>query len=142
MVQSDFFTYTGSMVCSNVLYILFTLHPHFFRPPGGQGLHVAYLTTPFLRRCIDWIITYSSGRSPFKPEERLIKRLIAVGGDWVRPQEGDKYATLRVPKGHCWVEGDNYGVSEDSNHFGPVSSICQHYNLMIFRLRLRPETLG
>lgn len=50
-----------------------------------------------------------------------MKRLIAVGGDWVRPQ-GDKYATLMVPKGFCWVEGDNYGVSGDSNQFGPVSS--------------------
>jgi hypothetical protein len=28
---------------------------------------------------------------------------------------------LQVPKGHCWVEGDNAEVSFDSKSFGPVS---------------------
>lgn len=53
----------------------------------------------------------------------MVKRLIALGGDWVRPQ-GDKYATVWVPKGFCWVEGDNQGVSGDSNMFGLVSWRC------------------
>ncbi len=53
-----------------------------------------------------------------------MKRLIGVDGDWVRPR-GNKYDVLRVPEGCCWVEGDNYGVSEDSNHFGPVSEPSQ-----------------
>ena len=26
-----------------------------------------------------------------------------------------------IPKGHCWVEGDNHSHSHDSNSFGPVS---------------------
>jgi inner membrane protease subunit 2 len=28
---------------------------------------------------------------------------------------------VQVPKGHCWVEGDNAEVSLDSKSFGPVS---------------------
>lgn len=60
-----------------------------------------------------------STRNPFDPRERMVKRLIALGGDWVRPQ--DKGLMVFVPKGYCWVEGDNQGISGDSNHFGAVS---------------------
>lgn len=59
-------------------------------------------------------------RNPFDPKERVVKRLIGVDGDWVRPR-GNRHNVLRVPEGCCWVEGDNHGVSEDSNQFGPVS---------------------
>ncbi|CAM9800230.1 unnamed protein product [Pylaiella littoralis] len=58
-------------------------------------------------------------RNPFDPKERVVKRLIGVDGDWVRPR-GDKYKVLCVPTGCCWVEGDNDRISGDSNHFGPV----------------------
>jgi inner membrane protease subunit 2 len=27
---------------------------------------------------------------------------------------------VQVPKGHCWVEGDNAEVSLDSKSFGPI----------------------
>ena len=30
---------------------------------------------------------------------------------------------MKIPKGHCWVEGDNHSHSHDSNSFGPVSSV-------------------
>ena len=30
---------------------------------------------------------------------------------------------VKIPEGHCWVEGDNIRNSQDSNFFGPVSSI-------------------
>lgn len=29
--------------------------------------------------------------------------------------------TIQVPKGHCWVEGDNARLSQDSRFYGPVS---------------------
>lgn len=29
--------------------------------------------------------------------------------------------SIKVPQGHCWVEGDNHLQSMDSNAFGPVS---------------------
>ncbi|CAH0713510.1 unnamed protein product, partial [Brenthis ino] len=42
--------------------------------------------------------------------------------------EGDVVSTLgyknqyvKVPEGHCWVEGDHTGHTLDSNTFGPVS---------------------
>lgn len=28
---------------------------------------------------------------------------------------------MRIPEGHCWVEGDHTGHSLDSNFFGPVA---------------------
>lgn len=34
---------------------------------------------------------------------------------------GYKRLIVRVPEGHCWVEGDHTGHSMDSNNFGPVS---------------------
>ena len=34
-----------------------------------------------------------------------------------------KLRHVKIPKGHCWVEGDNIQNSQDSNFFGPVSSI-------------------
>lgn len=57
-------------------------------------------------------------RSPEDPQHYLVKRLIALPDDWVTvPQSMD---VRQVPKGHCWVEGDNEGNSNDSNAFGPV----------------------
>jgi inner membrane protease subunit 2 len=57
-------------------------------------------------------------RSPEDPKLRLIKRLIALPGDWVTAP--GTYEILQVPKGHCWVEGDNSALSFDSKAFGAV----------------------
>lgn len=65
-------------------------------------------------------------RNPFDPNERVVKRLIGVDGDWVRPR-GNKHDVLRVPEGCCWVEGDNPGISGDSNQFGPVRYLNNHH---------------
>jgi hypothetical protein len=27
---------------------------------------------------------------------------------------------VQVPRGHCWLAGDNVGFSRDSRHYGPV----------------------
>lgn len=32
-----------------------------------------------------------------------------------------KKEVIKIPEGHCWIEGDNTGHSLDSNNFGPVS---------------------
>jgi inner membrane protease subunit 2 len=85
---------------------------------------------------------------PHKPEKLGIKRVVALEGDWVtldyrrRNTEGkegmakggmvwdaigeQKEWTVgkrrwRVPLGHVWIEGDNAGMSKDSNDYGPVS---------------------
>lgn len=57
-------------------------------------------------------------KSPVDPKKYYVKRIVAL------PQEeiinrvtGEK---IIVPKGHCWVEGDNFSTSYDSNYFGAV----------------------
>ncbi|GIY25259.1 mitochondrial inner membrane protease subunit 2 [Caerostris darwini] len=59
------------------------------------------------------------GGSPRDPDEKLIKRVIAVEGDTVKASDMLRYVS--IPAGHCWVEGDHTAHSMDSNYFGPVS---------------------
>ena len=58
--------------------------------------------------------------SPKDPNYVLIKRIIALEGDMICTL-GRRKEIQRVPKGHCWVEGDHTGHSFDSNYFGPVA---------------------
>jgi inner membrane protease subunit 2 len=58
--------------------------------------------------------------SPVEPRRLLIKRLVALEGDFVSPPRAGGLAAALVPAGHGWVEGDNSGASEDSGAFGPV----------------------
>ncbi|CBK21380.2 Imp1-Imp2 [Blastocystis hominis] len=56
-------------------------------------------------------------KSPTDPKRYLVKRIIALPGDWVQ-LHGNKL--IEIEKGHCWVEGDNTKNSIDSNRFGQV----------------------
>lgn len=82
---------------------------------------------------------------PHKPEEISIKRVVALEGDLVYPKRGyvvdgsiepgtkrlglldgiepgqEGQGVVVVPRGHVWVEGDNWRKSYDSNDFGPIS---------------------
>jgi len=61
--------------------------------------------------------------SPENPKEKLVKRLVALGGDIIQDKDG---RTVLVPQGKCWVEGDNSILSDcDSNAYGalPLSLI-------------------
>lgn len=58
--------------------------------------------------------------SPKDPDQKIIKRVVALQGDVVSTL-GYKKPFVRIPDGHCWVEGDHTGNSLDSNSFGPVS---------------------
>jgi mitochondrial inner membrane protease subunit 2 len=58
--------------------------------------------------------------SPKNRSEVLIKRVVGLEGDLVVTKRYKK-PLVRVPKGHCWVEGDNANRSMDSNEFGPLS---------------------
>ncbi|CAL9079986.1 unnamed protein product [Musa textilis] len=51
-------------------------------------------------------------------KREFVKRLIALPGDWM--QISDTSDILKIPEGHCWVEGDNKEFSLDSRHFGPI----------------------
>lgn len=57
---------------------------------------------------------------PTDPDAALIKRVIALEGDHVR-SINYKTKIVKIPRGHCWVEGDNHAHSHDSNSFGPVA---------------------
>lgn len=58
-------------------------------------------------------------KSPTRPKERIVKRLIGIEGDWLLA-EGHA-DIIKIPEGHCWVEGDNPSCSADSaTEFGPL----------------------
>ncbi|XP_053207629.1 mitochondrial inner membrane protease subunit 2-like isoform X2 [Panonychus citri] len=59
-------------------------------------------------------------KSPKNAKQRLIKRIIALEGEWIQPRSAYQDELVFVPKGHCWIEGDNHARSNDSNHFGVV----------------------
>ncbi|KAF1976698.1 LexA/Signal peptidase [Bimuria novae-zelandiae CBS 107.79] len=62
---------------------------------------------------------------PHRRGEISIKRVIGVEGDTVYPHRGyacdEEKGKVVVPRGHVWVEGDNWRRSYDSCDFGPVS---------------------
>jgi len=64
----------------------------------------------------------SGMRTPILEVLGLRNRLLRWGvrGDVVSTL-GYKHEIVRVPEGHCWVEGDHTGHSMDSNSFGPVA---------------------
>ncbi|OIW01189.1 hypothetical protein TanjilG_10350 [Lupinus angustifolius] len=57
-------------------------------------------------------------RSPLNHKETHIKRIVALPGEWFGNRQN--YDVLKIPEGHCWVEGDNTASSMDSKSFGPV----------------------
>lgn len=63
-------------------------------------------------------------KSPESPDESLAKRLVGLPGDTVvrrgRAGEEQERRFERVPKGKCWIEGDNGKTSKDSNSYGAV----------------------
>ncbi|BAH91995.1 Os03g0147900, partial [Oryza sativa Japonica Group] len=57
-------------------------------------------------------------KCPSDHRELFVKRLIALPGEWMQlPGTPD---IIKIPEGHCWVEGDNAACSWDSRSFGPI----------------------
>ncbi|CAN7002395.1 unnamed protein product [Brassica rapa subsp. trilocularis] len=54
--------------------------------------------------------------SPTHFKDRYIKRIVGLPGEWISSSRD----VIRVPEGHCWVEGDNKASSLDSRTFGPI----------------------
>ncbi|ORX33734.1 putative peptidase [Kockovaella imperatae] len=57
--------------------------------------------------------------SPNDPYLLTAKRIIALQGDVVQPADGSS-DPIRIPRGHCWVEGDSNEKTRDSNVYGPI----------------------
>ena len=89
---------------------------------------------------LDSELSHTLCRSPTHPERLLVKRLIALEGDWLTiagsstiqkiPQARSPLSVVRLShaggpdtglQGCCWVEGDNRQDSSDSSTtFGPA----------------------
>ncbi|VVA96932.1 unnamed protein product [Arabis nemorensis] len=54
--------------------------------------------------------------SPTQFGDRYIKRIVGMPGEWMSSSRD----VIRIPEGHCWVEGDNKASSLDSRTFGPI----------------------
>ncbi|WVQ78538.1 hypothetical protein IAT38_000624 [Cryptococcus sp. DSM 104549] len=58
--------------------------------------------------------------SPQNPELLTTKRIVALEGDLVHPLPPASPSPVRIPPGHCWVEGDSKYQTRDSNTYGPI----------------------
>lgn len=63
-------------------------------------------------------------RSPKNPRHIVIKRVVGVSGDEVvirrSSRVGGPARVETVPRGHVWLQGDNFDASLDSRTYGPV----------------------
>ena len=59
--------------------------------------------------------------SPTNPKRSICKRVLGLPGDsiMVDPRDLDSPHVV-VPRGHLWLQGDNYNNSTDSRVYGPV----------------------
>lgn len=63
--------------------------------------------------------------SPKDPGQKIIKRVVGMQGDVVSTL-GYKQEIVRVPEGHCWVEGDHNGHSLGINIQIYVSNLIKY----------------
>ncbi|XP_075079336.1 mitochondrial ATP-independent inner membrane protease subunit 1a-like [Nicotiana tabacum] len=83
-------------------------------------------------------------RSPDNPRKTVTKRIVGMEGDTVTfladPARSNRHVTLKVPKGHVWIQGDNIYASKDSRQLGPIP-----YGLILGKVLCRvwpPEGFG
>ncbi|XP_042561542.1 mitochondrial inner membrane protease subunit 2 [Clupea harengus] len=94
-------------------------------PDGGSASDVVLLNRWSVRNYRVQRGDVVSVLSPKNPQQKIIKRVIALEGDFIKTL-GYKNRYVRVPDGHLWIEGDHHGHSFDSNSFGPVSQGLLH----------------
>lgn len=75
--------------------------------------HIFFSSVPYFKLPSNFI------RSPFDPSKMLMKRVIAIEGDWIKTRDNKRI--FGIPPNYLWVEGDNEEDKEDSNAYGPVS---------------------
>jgi len=59
-------------------------------------------------------------RSMELPDKTLVKRLVGLPGDFISFDDIFTRGFVHVPKGYCWVQGDNAATSQDSRQYGPI----------------------
>ena len=105
----------------------------------------------------DIVTIDGAGLSPSRPEEDLVKRIVAVGGEHVEIRDDmhvyidgmaleedylaagtvttqrpfGEYNDLIVPEGYIYVLGDNRSHSADSREFGPIPIEAIHGEVWI-----------
>ncbi|XP_006653159.1 mitochondrial inner membrane protease subunit 2-like isoform X2 [Oryza brachyantha] len=93
----------------------------------GSSMHPTFEPHPAVRvlvdrLCLDARYGFSRGdvvvfRSPTEHRSLVVKRLIALPGDWIQVPAAQEIR--QIPEGHCWVEGDS-PCSRDSRSYGPI----------------------
>ncbi|KFZ15822.1 hypothetical protein V501_02531 [Pseudogymnoascus sp. VKM F-4519 (FW-2642)] len=91
--------------------------------PTFEVLHDWVVSSKAYRRgrgvVVGDMVTFRSVR---EPGEKVIKRVIGLEGDYVLMNTPGSASDMmiQVPKGHCWVTGDNLDASLDSRTWGPM----------------------
>ncbi|KAG2396543.1 uncharacterized protein HKW66_Vig0228180 [Vigna angularis] len=65
--------------------------------------------------------------SPTNHKETHIKTIAALPGEWYGTHHNND--VIKIPSGHCWVEGDNSASSIDSKSFGPSTTQCRLHDI-------------
>ncbi|KAH7435801.1 hypothetical protein KP509_06G080300 [Ceratopteris richardii] len=90
-------------------------HKDFISLLKGDVVFYEKISAPAYKYCRGDVVVL---RSPTDPDQLMVKRLIAMQGDWVNVP--GSHEIHQIPKGRCWVEGDNGNLSLDSRNFGPI----------------------
>lgn len=64
--------------------------------------------------------------SPKDPDQKIIKRVVGLQGDVVSTL-GYKKPFVRIPEGHCWVEGDHTGL-----YIVFICKLVQYFYFILF----------
>ncbi|KAK7956760.1 mitochondrial inner membrane protease subunit 2 [Apiospora aurea] len=123
-------------VIASWLPVVVMANDHFFELTRINGPSMYPFLNPDKDRSLtrDWVWTWKYNAqtklargmvvifwSPFNPETRVIKRVVGLEGDIIRTKPPYPVATVQVPPGHVWVEGDG-DVTQDSNTYGPIAT--------------------
>ena len=55
------------------------------------------------------------------PSTHVIKRIVGLEYDTIFNSK-HSHKPVKIPRNHCWVEGDNFCESKDSIKYGPINA--------------------
>ncbi|RSH93968.1 hypothetical protein EHS25_006621 [Saitozyma podzolica] len=111
--------------------IFFTRHVYSLATVTGNSMQERRRSDPMVGRrpgteleldlglaAMAWLMR--TEKVPQNPDLLTTKRIVALEGDLVHPLPPYPPTPVRIPPGHCWVEGDSRYHSRDSNTYGPI----------------------